>query len=73
MRATACVLTGTGTDDGGAEVEAVVTEEGLTKNAMGKLVKVDSFLRESQRHSNMLTSTRRRFAFPLIYILPVLQ
>ncbi|GJE99722.1 cytochrome P450 [Phanerochaete sordida] len=37
-----------------AEIEAVIAEEGLTKNAMGKLVRVDSFLRESLRHSHMI-------------------
>ena len=33
------------------EVEAVINEEGWTKSAAGKLWKVDSFLRESQRIS----------------------
>jgi hypothetical protein len=31
------------------EVEAVIKEEGWTKSAIGKLKKVDSFVRESQR------------------------
>ncbi|KAF8716351.1 hypothetical protein AX14_012380 [Amanita brunnescens Koide BX004] len=43
------------------EVEAVINEEGWTKSAIGKLTKVDSFLRESQRLSgNGLFSVRRK-------------
>jgi len=42
------------------EVEAVINEEGWTKSAMGKLRKVDSFLRESQRISGNGAFTVRR-------------
>ncbi|KAJ3478574.1 hypothetical protein NLI96_g9659 [Meripilus lineatus] len=43
------------------EVESVVAEEGWTKNAMQKMRKVDSFLRECQRyHSLGLVSMTRR-------------
>lgn len=31
------------------EVDAIVEEEGWTKNSMSKMRKIDSFLRESQR------------------------
>ncbi|RPD62663.1 cytochrome P450 [Lentinus tigrinus ALCF2SS1-7] len=43
------------------EVEAVVAAEGWTKNAMGKMWKIDSFLKESQRVNGVaLTSVTRK-------------
>ncbi|KAF8343222.1 cytochrome P450 [Amanita rubescens] len=42
------------------EVEAVINEEGWTKSAIGKLRKLDSFLKESQRLSPGLFSVRRK-------------
>ncbi|KAJ3478571.1 hypothetical protein NLI96_g9660 [Meripilus lineatus] len=43
------------------EVEKVVAEEGWTKNAMQKMRKVDSFLRECQRHHSLglISMTRK--------------
>jgi len=43
------------------EVESVIREEGWTKAAIGKMRKVDSFLKETQRVNglNMLTVTRK--------------
>ena len=35
------------------EIEEVVREQGWTKDAMGKLWKLDSFMRESQRCNGM--------------------
>lgn len=35
------------------EVESVVTEEGWTKNALGKMQRLDSFMRESQRYNGI--------------------
>ncbi|KAI0640078.1 cytochrome P450 [Trametes polyzona] len=35
------------------EIEPLVNEEGWTKNAMGKMWKLDSFMRESQRHNGV--------------------
>ena len=40
------------------EAESAIGEEGWTKNAMGKLVKTDSFLRESLRLHGPGTSER---------------
>ncbi|TFK88882.1 cytochrome P450 [Polyporus arcularius HHB13444] len=43
------------------EVEAVIAAEGWTKAAMGKMWKVDSFLKESQRYNGIgLTSVTRK-------------
>lgn len=39
------------------EVEAVVQEGGWTKAAMGKMRKIDSFLRETQRLNSLGAST----------------
>ncbi|RDX42959.1 cytochrome P450 [Lentinus brumalis] len=43
------------------EIESVVADEGWTKAAMGKMWKLDSFLRESQRYNgiSMTTMTRK--------------
>ncbi|KAI0640042.1 cytochrome P450 [Trametes polyzona] len=35
------------------EIESILSEEGWTKNAMDKMRKLDSFLRESQRHNGV--------------------
>ncbi|KAI0368837.1 cytochrome P450 [Pilatotrama ljubarskyi] len=43
------------------EMEPLLKEEGWTKNAMGKMWKLDSFLRESQRYNGIgLTSLTRK-------------
>lgn len=39
-----------------AEIEPVIAEEGWTKAAMGKMWKLDSFMRESQRLNGIGTS-----------------
>lgn len=41
------------------EIESVVADEGWTKAAMGKMWKLDSFLRESQRYNGISMSTPR--------------
>ena len=38
------------------EAEALISEEGWTKATMGKLWKLDSFLRESQRYNGISLS-----------------
>lgn len=35
------------------EIESLIKEEGWTKNSMAKMWKLDSFLRESQRHNGV--------------------
>jgi hypothetical protein len=35
------------------EVEAIVSKEGWSKASLGKMRKVDSFLKESQRYSSL--------------------
>lgn len=35
------------------EVEAITSEEGWTKAAMGKMLKIDSFIRESIRYEGL--------------------
>ncbi|PBK85903.1 cytochrome P450 [Armillaria gallica] len=51
------------------EVEAIIYEEGCTKSAMGKMIKLDSFLKEAQRlYGNtgvfgMQRTTRKDFVF----------
>ena len=40
-----------------AEVEAILGSEGWTKAAMGKMHKLDSFMRESQRFNGINAST----------------
>ncbi len=45
------------------EVEAVISEEGWTKAAMGKLRKVDSFIKESLRMYATAVCAFCRFAF----------
>lgn len=46
------------------EVEAAINEEGWTKAAMGKLKKVDSFMKESLRlYATAACTFRRFFAF----------
>ncbi|KAI0673763.1 cytochrome P450 [Trametes maxima] len=43
------------------EIQAIISEEGWTKNGMGKMWKLDSFLRESQRYNGIgLTSLTRK-------------
>ncbi|KAI0640041.1 cytochrome P450 [Trametes polyzona] len=43
------------------EIEGIIKEEGWTKNGMGKMWKLDSFLRESQRYNGIgLTSLGRK-------------
>jgi len=37
------------------EVDAIVQEEGWTKAAIDRMIKVDSFLRESQRLNGLAT------------------
>lgn len=44
------------------EAEAVIGDEGWTKNAMGRLVKIDSFMRESQRYNSIVPLTCMRKA-----------
>ncbi|GJE99516.1 cytochrome P450 [Phanerochaete sordida] len=44
------------------EVDAVVAEDGWTKAAMGKLWKLDSFMRESLRHNSTNPFSVRRMA-----------
>ena len=39
------------------EAEALISEEGWTKATMGKLWKLDSFLKESHRYNGMAVST----------------
>ena len=41
------------------EAGPVIAAEGWTREAMGKLHKLDSLLRESQRHDGIVLSTRR--------------
>ena len=36
-----------------AEIEPIIKEEGWTKNAMGKMWRLDSFMKESQRLNGM--------------------
>ena len=43
------------------EVESIVAAEGWTKAAMGKMWKLDSFLRESQRWNGVNLSRCRTF------------
>ncbi|PBK86464.1 cytochrome P450 [Armillaria gallica] len=51
------------------EVEAIINEEGYTKSAMGKMNKLDSFMKEAQRlYGNigafaMMRETRKDFVF----------
>lgn len=45
------------------EVERVVAEDGWTKSAMGKMRKLDSFLRESQRYNGINIS--ESISYPL--------
>ncbi|GJE99522.1 cytochrome P450 [Phanerochaete sordida] len=44
------------------EAEAAILAEGWTKNAMNRLAKTDSFLRESQRHNSIVPLTCKRKA-----------
>ncbi|CDO73436.1 hypothetical protein BN946_scf185013.g71 [Trametes cinnabarina] len=43
------------------EIESIVNEEGWTKTGLGKMWKLDSFLRESQRHNgiNIISLSRK--------------
>ena len=47
------------------EIEPIVAAEGWTKAAMGKMWKLDSFLRESQRFNGIGLSTYLPFLSPL--------
>ncbi|KAK7058636.1 hypothetical protein VNI00_002272 [Paramarasmius palmivorus] len=42
------------------EIEPIVREDGWTKNAMGRMWKLDSFLKESQRYSNSFSISVQR-------------
>ena len=44
------------------EVEQVVTADGWTKTAMGKMWKLDSFLKESMRHNGISMSAHSIFS-----------
>ena len=49
------------------EVEAITKAEGWTKDSVNKMVKVDSFLRESQRYCALGTSASPRFTHQLLH------
>lgn len=49
------------------EIENVIAEDGWTKTAMGKMWKLDSFMRESQRYNGINTSM---LSLPCYYFLP---
>lgn len=48
------------------EAETIISEEGWTKPALGKMRKIDSFLKESQRFNGLRASA---LCFSLVYLI----